>query len=79
MRGILTSYIPFAFTALLCGVVVAGTLSGNPGVGLPAFYCFLPMSFFYLGGTLMESSKQVRALEEKVKMLESSLASRSQA
>lgn len=79
MRGLWASYIPFAFTALLCGMVVAGILSGNPNVGLPAFYCFLPMSFFYLGGSLTESSKQVRVLEEKVKLLESSLASRSQA
>ena len=70
MKGRFGVWIPFAFTALLCGMVMLGRIAGGQEIGLPAFYCFLPMSFFFLGGILMESSRRVRELEERIKVLE---------
>jgi len=63
------AFIPFAFTALLCGMVLAARFSGTDA-GLPAFYSFLPMSFYFLGAALYESCKRVRELEERIKRLE---------
>lgn len=63
-------WIPFGFTTLLCAVVMIGRFAGGPETGMPAFYCFLPMSFFFLAAALIESSKRVHELEQRVKVLE---------
>ena len=43
-------------------------------VGFPAFFCFLPMAFFYGAAVQSESQKKINALQVRVEHLEAQLA-----
>ena len=64
-------WIPAAFSAVLSFGVVGPVFSGyriSESPGLIAFYCFLPMAFFFVGTTV---SSYVARLEKRVAALES--------
>ena len=74
MRVFHNFWFPFAFVLLLCvGVVGGSMISGSRigDVGFPAFFCFLPGAFFFIGSSFMDMTGHVRKLEERIKALES--------
>jgi hypothetical protein len=42
--------------------------------GFPAFFCFLPMAFFFGASAQAESQRQIRALEQRIEQLEAKAA-----
>lgn len=38
--------------------------------GFPAFFCFLPMAFYFSAAAQVESHKQIRALQQRIEQLE---------
>ena len=64
-------WIPFAFSIV---VAALGLVSRDPAN--PAFYAFLPMTFFFVALAFGRVDAEMRRLEEKVDALEASRASR---
>jgi hypothetical protein len=58
-------WIPFAFAVFLSVVILE-----HPNTGSPAFYSFLPMTFFFTGFAFMELVRRIRNLENRLRMLE---------
>lgn len=65
MRQLISFWTPFLMTALLSAMFY-----WNKESAWPTFVCFLPMSFFLIGTVFMELRGNVRALEERIKTLE---------
>ena len=55
-------WIPFTFCVLLTQACI--WLPG--GAGSPAFYCFLPMCFFFVASMQLAMARRLRALEEQL-------------
>ena len=68
----------FRFALVLCLVMLIGSIlpfpSSNPAV--PAFYSFLPMSFYFVGLWQKSSARRADQLERRIKELEAKLAER---
>ena len=65
------------FAALLSAIVVGGFFLLKPHsyeAGFPAFFCFLPMAFFFSAAAQIGSQKQVRSLQQRIEQLEAQAA-----
>jgi hypothetical protein len=58
-------WIPFAFAVVLSEVMLEDRDSA-----WPAFYGFLPMTFFFTGAAFMELVRRIRKLENRLKLVE---------
>ncbi len=61
------------FAAALSAITLCSSFLVRPHtyeVGFPAFFCFLPMAFYFAATTQIESQKQVRDLQQRVEQLE---------
>lgn len=61
------------FAAALSAITLCASFLVKPQnyeVGFPAFFCFLPMTFYFAAIAQIESQKQVRALRQRVEQLE---------
>jgi len=66
-------YVPAAFCAFLCFIVLIMQISLNQSTAWgPAFFCFLPMCFFFLGGIFHFMQSQIDALKKEISELKSS-------
>jgi len=66
----LAPWLPFIFCVFLCGIVMCTLLASSMEAAYPALVCFLPMTFFFLAGVLIQDRSEVKALEERVRQLE---------
>lgn len=65
-------WIPFAFCAALSGIVVVSGIRGEKWENtFPAFFCFLPMTFFFLAPVIVELKKEIKQLSDRIDQLES--------
>ncbi len=65
------------FAAALSLITLGGSFLVKPHsyeVGFPAFFCFLPMAFYFVAAAQVESQKQVRALQQRIEQLEAQAA-----
>lgn len=63
-------WIPFVFSLALSGIVLLTGLAANIGnvhPAFPAFFCFLPMAFFFVANATWAN---YRALEKRIEELE---------
>jgi len=57
-------WLPFLFTAALSGIcMVTHVVTAGSGAWVPAFLCFLPMSFLFSGFAQSRSHQRIAALE----------------
>ena len=65
------------FAALLSAVVLISFFGLKPHsyeAGFPAFFCFLPMAFYFAAAAQAASQKQVRVLQQRIEQLEAQAA-----
>ncbi len=65
-------WVPVWFTAFLCLIALGASILSGGGAASPAFYCFLPMAFFF-------SASVHRGLSERIARLEARLGEASEA
>lgn len=75
MKKMLPHFLGFAFCCVLSGVVYFGfAVLADHGISAsawqPAFYSFLPMTFFFVGVNTLRMQKELDELREKVSDLE---------
>ncbi len=61
------------FAAVLSVITLGTSFLVKPHsyeVGFPAFFCFLPMAFYFGAAAQIESQKQIRALQQRIEALE---------
>ena len=65
------------FAAVLSAIVMISFFGLKPHsyeAGFPAFFCFLPMAFYFAAAAQVASQKQVRALQQRIEQLEAQAA-----
>ncbi len=65
------------FAAVLSAITLGTSLLVKPHsyeAGFPAFFCFLPMAFYFGAAAQIESQKQIRALQQQIEALEAPVA-----
>ncbi len=65
------------FAAVLSAFVLISFFGLKPHsyeAGFPAFFCFLPMAFYFAAAAHVASQKQVRDLQQRVEQLEARAA-----
>ncbi len=71
-------WLPGAFCAALCGIsLVAAIATQGPSGGTawqPAFFCFLPMVFWFAGAQEHAARQRLAALETRLAELEAARA-----
>ena len=72
MKQKVSPWIPAIFCAFLSLLALIMQLGSDSGAWKPAFFCFLPMCFFFVGtatsrmqGEIRDLRKQVAELQEK--------------
>jgi hypothetical protein len=66
-KKMLQYYVPAAFCAFLGLMVITMQILFNQStVWGPAFFCFLPMCFFFLGGIFHSMQSQIDALKKEI-------------
>jgi len=64
-------WVPFAFSLVLCGLVMfVWAKTGRIEPAFPAFFCFLPMTFFFVAATVGQIRKELRGLSDRLDRLE---------
>ncbi|MDQ2799912.1 MAG: hypothetical protein M3Y13_09740 [Armatimonadota bacterium] len=61
------------FAAVLSAITLGASFLVKPHsyeAGFPAFFCFLPMAFYFSAAAQIESQKQIRALQQRIEALE---------
>jgi hypothetical protein len=67
----ITHWIPAAFCAFLSLLALSMQIGSDSGAWKPAFYCFLPMCFFFVGAATSQMQKEIRELRKQVTDLQS--------
>ncbi len=72
MKKTLAHFAPFAFCAFLSGIWFVGSafLGAGSSAWQPAFFCFLPMCFFFVAANTMQMRKELEELRQKVTDME---------
>ena len=71
------SWIAPLFAACLSVIVLGIFFLGKPHsyeAGFPAFFCFLPMAFYFAAAAQAASQKQIRVLQQRIEQLEAQAA-----
>lgn len=65
-------WIPAAFCAVLSALVlgVQLKLGSDSSAWKPAFYCFLPMCFYFVGSATAQRHKELKELRQRLAALE---------
>ena len=70
-RKVTLPWVPFVFCAFLSGMVmVMLKLTGHMEWAFPAFFCFLPMTFFFVAVALVDLRKDLKHLSDRIQQLE---------
>ena len=64
-------WVPFAFCVFLCGLVMFTlTKTGRIETAYPAFFCFLPMTFYFVAMAVGQTRKELERLSDRIDRLE---------
>jgi len=63
-------WIPAAFCAILSLIALAGSFHTADFWWRPAFFCFLPMCFFFVGSATSMMHRELRDLRQRLTALE---------
>ena len=70
MKLKLSHWIPAIFCAFLSLLALSMQIGSDSGAWKPAFYCFLPMCFFFVGGVTSQMQLEIRELRQRLSELE---------
>jgi|GEM_PF-2530229 len=71
LKKAISLWSPFAFCVFLCGLVVfTWKKTGNIEAAYPAFFCFLPMTFLFMGLALVPIRRELKRLSDRIDQLE---------
>lgn len=62
----ISHWIPAAFCALLSLGALSMQIVSDSGAWKPMFYCFLPMCFFFVGGTTSQMQREIQDLRKQL-------------
>jgi hypothetical protein len=62
----ISHWIPAAFCAFLSLLALSMQIGSDSGAWKPAFFCFLPMCFFFVGGTTSQMQREIRELRRQL-------------
>jgi len=65
------------FAAVLSAITLTASFLVKPHsyeAGFPAFFCFLPMAFYFAAAAQIANQKQVRDLQQRIQQLEAQAA-----
>jgi hypothetical protein len=64
-------WVLFAFSVVFCGVVMfTWAKTGRIEAAFPAFFCFLPMTFFFVAAMVGPIRKELKGLSDRIDRLE---------
>ena len=64
-------WLPFAFCVFLCGLVMfTMAKTGKMETAYPAFFGFLPMTFFFVAAALVQIRKELKRMSDRITELE---------
>jgi len=70
-RNAVAPWLPFAFCVCLSCLVMFSLIQfGKIEAAYPAFFCFLPMTFFFVANAVIMNRKEIKRLSEKIEKLE---------
>ena len=70
-KKLIGPWIPFAFCVFLCGLVMFVLMkTGKIENAYPAFFCFLPMTFFFVAAAMAQIRKEIKRLSDRIDQLE---------
>jgi|WetSurMetagenome_2_1015567.scaffolds.fasta_scaffold802169_1 hypothetical protein len=71
LKKTIGQWAPFSFCVSLCGIVmVVYITTGKIETAYPAFFCFLPMAFFFMAVALGQISKELKQMSDRIDQLE---------
>jgi hypothetical protein len=70
MRQKFSHWTPAAFCAFLSLLALAMQIGPDSGAWKPAFYCFLPMCFFFVGLVTSQMQGEIRELRKQLTELQ---------
>ena len=62
----ISHWIPAAYCAFLSLLALSMQIGSDSGAWKPAFFCFLPMCFFFVGGTTSQMQREIRELRRQL-------------
>jgi len=68
----ISHWTPAAFCAFISLLALGMQIGSDSGAWKPAFYCFLPMCFFFAGAVTFRMHREIRDLQEQVAELRKS-------
>jgi hypothetical protein len=64
-------WAPFGFCVFLCGLVMFILVkTGKIETAYPAFFCFLPMTFFFVAVVFTQLRKELERMSDRIDQLE---------
>ena len=63
-------WIPAALCAFLSLLALSMQIGSDSGAWKPAFYCFLPMCFFFVGSATSQMQREIRELRKQLSELQ---------
>mgnify|MGYP001213421574 CR=1 FL=1 len=63
-------WMPAVFCAFLSLLALSMQIRSDSGDWKPAFYCFLPMCFFFVGSTTSQMQREIRELRKQLAELQ---------
>lgn len=65
------TWVPFGFCVFLCGLVMFVLVTtGKIDTAYPAFFCFLPMTFFFVAVAVSQIRKELKHMSDRIDQLE---------
>lgn len=66
----ISHWTPAVFCAFLCLLALSMQIGSDTGAWKPAFYCFLPMCFFFVGSVTSQMHREIRELRRQLAELQ---------
>jgi len=66
MKQTISHWTPAAFCAFLSLIALYGSIASDAGWWRPAFFCFLPMCFLYVGFVTYQMQREIRELRKSI-------------
>lgn len=70
MKQTVSHWIPAVFCAFLSVIALSMQIGSDSWAWKPAFFCFLPMCFFFVGAATSQMQREIRELRKQLTELQ---------